>query len=160
MTPALFRLTIFNICGAAGLIAAWRLGYVQQVVEADAVHMAYIIAAVFAVGIVSNFWCTVKATAVRFKGMARRDVVGLQIRTEHLRDIFAALFILGIIGNAVGMIVAFGGGSGDAGEIAQRVLAGIGTSFGSTVAGLTLALWLMGANRILATEIDLMSEGI
>lgn len=132
MTPALFRLTIFNICGAAGLIAAWRLGYVQQVVNGDVSRISYIIAAVFAVALAATFWRPAK--------------------TAWLTDVTEWLVTLGLIGNVVGFIIALHGIDANASDmqaVALNLMHGMGVAFYSTATGAVLALWTSVNRRIL-----------
>lgn len=160
------RLFIFNTAGACFVAWAWVMGYVTRLLAADGVHMTLVIGAVFAYGLVAAFWFGRKVDARLRQGCwygGERTLAhaGLLRSTAHLHDLFAGLFILGIIGNALGFLSAFGGidtaslttpeGMRAAGA---QLLAGSGTAFGSTIVGLTLALWTMVNLRILATAID------
>lgn len=164
------KLLIFNFAGACFIAWAWFNGYIGQLTAADGSHMTLVIAAMFAVGLASTFWWARKVD----KRLAQRGWYGGQRRTAHaalardsahLYDIFAALFILGIIGNAIGFLSAFSGvdtaslttpeGMRAAGA---QLLSGSGTAFGSTIAALTLALWTSGNLRILATAIDRLAS--
>lgn len=147
------RLFIANVAGCCIVAYAWFLGYVERITQADGAHMTYIIAAVFAAGVLSTFW---QASRV-----GRVSADQSRIGSAHLYDLFAALFILGIIGNAIGFLNAFGGvniadlatpeGVRKAGA---QLLSGAGTAFGSTLVGLSLALWTSVNLRILATAQD------
>lgn len=147
------RLFITNFAGLCFIAWAWWCGYVARVVEADGAHMAYIIAAVFVAGVASTFW---QASRV---GKISADAS--RIGSAHLYDLFAALFILGIIGNAIGFLNAFGGVNIDdlgtpegVRKAGAQLLSGAGTAFGSTLVGLSLALWTSVNLRILATAQD------
>jgi hypothetical protein len=166
----LTKLYIINFAWAALVVWAWVMGYVQRVTEADAVHMAYVIAAVFAAGIVSTFWqarmVDRRLRQYCFVGNERQNAYTSIIRNSaHLYDIFAALFLLGIIGNCIGFLIAFGGV--DIGALSEpegirkagaQLLSGAGTAFGSTLVGLTLALWTSVNLRILATATDRLAS--
>ncbi|TPJ86975.1 MULTISPECIES: hypothetical protein [unclassified Mesorhizobium] len=160
------KLFIINFAWAALVAWAWFMGYVQRVTEADAVHMAYVIAAVFAAGLASTFWQARKVDERMrqrsWTGNEReRGYTSIVRESAHLYDVFVALFLLGIIGNAIGFLVAFGGV--DVGALSDpegirkagaQLLSGAGTAFGSTLVGLTLALWTSVNLRILATATD------
>jgi hypothetical protein len=147
------RLFIANIAGCCVVAYAWFLGFIGRITEADGAHMTVIIAAVFLAGVTSTF-----LQASRIGKITAEDS---RIRSAHLYDAFAALFILGIIGNAIGFLNAFGGvnvadlatpeGVRKAGA---QLLSGAGTAFGSTLVGLSLALWTSINLRILATAQD------
>lgn len=147
------RLFIANFAGACFIAWAWSLGYISRVVEADGAHMAYIIATVFAAGVISTF--------MQASRVGKISAEESRISSAHLYDLFAALFILGIIGNAIGFLNAFGGVNiADLGtpegvrKAGAQLLSGAGTAFGSTLVGLTLALWTSVNLRILATAQD------
>lgn len=149
----MIRLFIANIAGCCIVAYAWFLGYVERITEADGAHMTYIIAAVFACGVISTFM-----------QMSRLGKIPIEIsirNSAHLYDLFTALFILGIIGNAIGFLNAFGGVNiADLGtpegvrKAGAQLLSGAGTAFGSTLVGLSLALWTSVNLRILATAQD------
>ena len=149
----MIRLFIANFAGCCVVSYAWYLGFVGRIAAADGAHMTAVIAAVFFAGLVSTFW---QASRV-----GRDSVEICRIGSAHLYDLFAALFILGIIGNAIGFLNAFGGvnvadlatpeGVRKAGA---QLLSGAGTAFGSTLVGLSLALWTSVNLRILATAQD------
>lgn len=147
------RLFIANFAGCCIVAYAWYLGFVGRIVEADGAHMTVIISAVFLAGLAS--------TILQASRIGKITVEDSRIRSAHLYDVFAALFILGIIGNAIGFLNAFGGvnvsdlatpeGVRKAGA---QLLSGAGTAFGSTLVGLSLALWTSVNIRILATAQD------
>lgn len=159
------RLTIINTAWVCLVVLAWLNGYVQRIMEADGAHMTLIIAAVFVAGLASTYWWARKADkAARrnvYSGDRQGAILALPRNTAHLYDIFAALFILGIVGNAVGFLQAFGGVDPHSMSSAEgmqkagaQLLSGVGTAFGSTITGLTLALWFSMNLRVLATAID------
>ncbi|MBZ9921801.1 hypothetical protein LB579_29350, partial [Mesorhizobium sp. BR1-1-7] len=130
------------------------------------VHMAYVIAAVFAAGLASTFWQARKVDR-RFRQRGwhnderSRAYTSIVRESAHLYDVFVALFLLGIIGNCIGFLLAFGGvdigALGDPEGIRKagaQLLSGAGTAFGSTLVALALALWTSVNLRILATATD------
>ncbi|MBZ9973533.1 hypothetical protein LB517_28285 [Mesorhizobium sp. BR1-1-12] len=160
------KLFIINFAGACLVGWAWWLGYVHRLTDADGAHMAYIIATVFLTGVASTFMLA-RATDKRLRQCGwlndekRKAHDGLVRSSAHLYDLFSALFILGIIGNAIGFLNAFSGvnvadlatpeGVRAAGA---QLLSGAGTAFGSTLVGLSLALWTSVNLRVLATGQD------
>lgn len=155
---AISKLIIVNTCWCAFLVYAWFSHIMDKVMKADSAHMEIVIASVFMIGLLSTVWQVFSLG----KGGNQEEAV---TNSAHLYDIFAALFILGIIGNALGFLNAFGGvhvadmatadGIKKAGV---QLLSGVGTAFGSTLAGLTLALWTSCNLRILSTAIDRMER--
>ncbi len=170
----LYRLIIFNACGFAFIVWAWMHGLVDLVLEADPTKITHVIAALFVAGLASLGWRALKVNAAidggtpLYTGQLRkrsREAKQMVIRNEHLGDIPEYLVLLGLIGNAVGFLMAFGGvdmsslGSADGLMAAgTQILAGIGTAFGSTVAGCVLALWAMINYRMLVTATALYVE--
>jgi len=162
------RLFIANTAGACVVAwAAWQ-GHIARLPAADGAHMTLVIAAVFAYGLAATFWYGRGADEADYACLneTRQDYRAMLLRnTAHLHDLLAGLFILGIVGNAIGFLSAFGGidtsalttpeGMRAAGA---QLLAGSGTAFGSTIVGLSLAIWTMVNLRILATAIDRLSH--
>lgn len=161
------HLFIANFAGACFVAWAWVMGYVTRLLAADGAHMALVIGAVFAYGLAATFWYGRKVDYVGTGSRSARTLWQPRFitHTAHLHDLFTALLMLGVVGNAIGFLSAFGGidisslttpeGMRAAGA---QLLAGSGTAFGSTIVGLTLALWTMVNLRILATAIDRLSH--
>lgn len=168
----LYRLIVLNACGFAFIVWAWMQGMVDLVMDADPTKITHVIAALFLFGLVSLGWRALKVNAAIDFGPTlliknRRAARKMPAQNEHLGDIPEYLVLLGLIGNAVGFLMAFGGidmsalGSADGLMAAgTQILAGIGTAFGSTVAGCVLALWAMINYRILVTATTLYIEDI
>jgi hypothetical protein len=172
----LSRLFVFNFAGAALVTWAWMRGYVDMLTAADATHMTAVISGLFGVGLASVGWRAWALSRAASGGIpssiasafrARRDARKLAIRNEHIGDIVESLVILGLVGNAVGFLIGFRGV--DAGtfgsaeglrEGGAHLLAGVGTAFGSTIAGLSMALWTLWNNRMLATATALYAEDL
>lgn len=155
----LARLYIVNLSAFAFLAWAWVNGTVQQIMAADSSHMGLVIIAVFAAGLVSAFWQTYRAQKATTQQAARAT----RIRSEHINLLAAALFILGLIGNAKGLADAFAHINADALGTADgakafgvQVLTGISSTFGATIIGSTFALWTMMNAQILYTRLALL----
>lgn len=144
------RLFVLNFAGLCFLIWAWWQGFIHRIIEADGAGMTPVIATLFVAGVISTF-----------RQAHRCASPTAETDSAHLSDIYQALFLLAIIGNAIGILMAFGEvgissfdtveGTRKAGAL---MLAGAGSAFGSTVAGLSLALWMMANLRVLATMQD------
>lgn len=160
-----YRLFVLNIAGACFLIWAFWIGYAQRVTSADVAHMWAIIGALFLFGVLSTFRLALRLeNAKRAADMMTilkktKTAKSLVIKGEHLGTIVSALFILGIVGNAIGILSGFGGidlnalDSADGiRKLSVQVLSGATTTFGSTIVGATLALWTMCNAQMLWTE--------
>lgn len=174
----LFRLTIANLCGFALLTWAWTLGYVQQVFKGDISHISYVIAALFAVGLVSTFWRATKVSAALNETKAgvptvygRRKLQAaaskMHAKSAHVGDVAEWLVTLGLIGNVIGFVIALRGvnvgavGTAEgAQEVAAQLLMGMGVAFYSTLAGSVLALWTTINRRMLETATSLLVEDV
>jgi len=160
-----YRLFILNFAGVCFLIWCWWCGYIQQITLADEHHMWAYIGGLFLLGVASTFRLAIKLETARRSsdGMTIRkrsiSAKSLLIRGEHLGVIASVLFILGIIGNAIGIRAGFGHITADAlgsvdgvrGIFAQ-FLSGSVTTFGSTIIGGSLSIWTMCNAQMLWTE--------
>lgn len=175
----LLRFIIFNACGAALLVWAWRLGYAQQVFEGDVSHISYVITALFAVGLISTTFrvlavnSAVNATPTHGKlwspgYMKAQAAAGkLHIRNAHIADAIEWLTLLGLIGNVVGFLVAMHGADVSSLNSAEgtqafagQMLKGLGVAFYTTLLGVTFALWTSINYRMLDTATALHVEGL
>jgi len=175
----LLRFIIFNACGAALLVWAWRLGYVQQVFAGDVSHISYVITVLFAVGLISTTFrvlavnSAVNATPTHGKlwspgYMKAQDAAGKHaIRNAHVELIAEWLVTLGLIGNVVGFVLALRGidvssiGSADGARgVGAQLLAGMGVAFYSTLAGAVFALWTNINALMLRTATALHVEAV
>jgi len=139
MSKPFYRFCIFNLCGAALLIWAYLLGYVEQVFRGDVSHISYVISALFLL-------CVIRAVYAASK----------QHSVAYLEDVAVWCVTLGLIGNVVGFILALRGidvsslGSPEgAQKVAGNLLAGMSVAFYSTLVGAITALWLNMGKRII-----------
>lgn len=153
------RLYIVNFAAFAFMVWAWFNGSIERIAAADSSGMGAFITVLFAAGVVSVFW-QARATG---KAESLKQVRAVRIRSEHLGTLAAALFILGIVGNAQGLLHGFSGISLDALGTAEgaktfgtQVLAGISSTFGATIIGSLLALWTLMNTQILFTKLALL----
>jgi hypothetical protein len=108
------KLYIMNFAGACLIVWCWWLGYIARVIEGDIAHMAEIMAGLFLLGAVSTFRLAFKVEAIRdradmtAKGRLK-SIQALIIKSEHLVVFASVLFILSIIGNAIGIKSMFHG---------------------------------------------------
>jgi hypothetical protein len=156
------KLYITNFAGACYLTWCWWCGYLQQVTLADEHHMWAYIGALFLLGVISTFHLAFRLERARADATTK-SAKALLIRGEHLGVIASLLFILGIIGNAIGIRAGFGHITADALSSADGVrslfaqfLAGSVTTFGSTIVGGSLSAWTMVNAQMLWTETSLL----
>jgi hypothetical protein len=162
------KLYIMNFAGACLIVWCWWLGYIARVVEGDIAHMAEIMAGLFLLGTVSTFRLAFKVEAIRdradmtAKGRLK-SIQALIIKSEHLVVFASVLFILSIIGNAIGIKAMFHGidpqslASADGGQsLIAQVMNGAGMSFGSTIIGAGLYIWTIFNAMMLYTEMRLL----
>lgn len=121
------RLAIVIVAGSCGLVWAYWLGYLQQVLLGDVSRISLVICGVFALSV------------------ARLIITG---RSDHLHRIETIMVTLGLIGNVVGFIVGLheidvSSISDPAGAIklASQLIDGMGVAFYSTLTGAVAALW-------------------
>lgn len=152
------RLFIVNFAGACLAAWAWWNGSIQQFAKADSSHFGLFILALFIAITASAF---VRAREID-KAASQIDLKRARIRAEHIATAVAAMFMLGIIGNAKGLIAGFDGISAEAlmtaeggAKFAAQVLAGISTTFGATVIGTALALWTTANAQAINTRLSL-----
>jgi hypothetical protein len=115
--------------------------------------------AVFLYGIIACFisrWRIDRATSDNLESVL--------VRSEHLDQVTKALFIIAVIGTAVGIRIAFGSIGSDsmatpegARAASANLLSGAGIAYGSSLAGLTAALWTLINVQIVKTAAALAS---
>lgn len=146
MTSLAFRFSVFNIAAGAAVIWAAQLGYIERVFTGDVSGISYAIAALFAVGLV--------ATARHVWMFPSTD----SIKQRFVADVADWLVLMGLVGNVIGLLHAFGGAelaslSTTEGiqSFAAQMLAGLGVAFYSTLVGTVLCLWTQVNFRMLDT---------
>jgi len=136
-----YRLVIFNVLGGCVLIMAYGMGIIDTLLSHDALGVVYGIGGLLSLGVigslmrgwkVSQMLNTIKANT---KYVNPTDVRKMPHKNEYIRDMAGWSVLLGLLGNVLGLIVALSGGE-------EALLAGVGTAFGSTAAGILVALWL------------------
>lgn len=163
-----YRLFIMNFAGACLVVWAYWVGYIARVTEGDTAHMAEIMAGLFLLGVASTFRTAFKVEAIRDKADLTangrlKGIRALIIRARHIVVFTGILFILSIIGNAIGIKAMFHGidpsslSSPDGGQgLVAQVMAGAGMSFGSTIIGASLYIWTTFNAMMLYTEMKLL----
>lgn len=162
------KLYILNFAGACFLVWAYWLGYIARVTEGDIAHMAEIMAGLFLLGLVSTFRMAFKVEAIRDKPNMTangrlKSIRALIVRGEHLLVFSGSLFILSIIGNAIGIKAGFHGidvqslaSSEGVLRLGAQVLSGASMTFGSTIIGASLSIWTTFNAMMLYTEMRLL----
>lgn len=122
---SLLKFFTINLAGAAFIAAIWVVGWLPTLLGADRTGLVSVI---FGLGIIA---------------------LGLILfgRTEGARWLGDSLVILGLIGTAIGIFIAFGdleiGGGFESRTIAANtVINGLWTAVTTTIAGLTSSLWV------------------
>lgn len=163
-----YKLFVANFAGACLLIWCYWLGYIARVTEGDIAHMAEIMAGLFLLGLVSTFRIAFKVEAIRdradFTANGRlKSIRAMIIRAEHLIVFSGSLFILSIIGNAIGIKAGFHGIDAQSlatadgvQKLGAQVLSGASMTFGSTIIGASLSLWTTFNAMMLHTEMRLL----
>ena len=176
----LYRFLIVNIVGAALLGLAGAQGWITRFVEADHTGLVFVIFGVFAVGLALCGYRLFKTSAALNRleeggeadlpsAWTRGAAVRPEFRAEALkarlfsriavvRQIAAALVVLGLIGTVAGFIIALSGVSAeDAGTLAavqpmiSTLISGMSVALYTTLEGAILGLWLTVNYRMLAT---------
>ncbi len=176
----LYRFLIVNIVGAALLGLAGAQGWIARIAEADPTGLVFVIFGVFAVGLALCGYRLFKTSAalnrleeggtvdlpddwtarapVRPELMAEALKARLFSRIAVVRQIAAALVVLGLIGTVAGFIIALSGVSAeDAGTLAavqpmiSTLISGMSVALYTTLEGAVLGLWLTVNYRMLAT---------
>ena len=176
----LYRFLIVNIVGAALLGLAGAQGWIARIAEADPTGLVFVIFGVFAVGLALCGYRLFKTSSalnrleeggrvdlpdewtarapVRPEFMAEALKARLFSRIAVVRQIAAALVVLGLIGTVAGFIIALSGVSAeDAGTLAavqpmiSTLISGMSVALYTTLEGAVLGLWLTVNYRMLAT---------
>ena len=175
----LYRFLIVNIVGAALLGLAGAQGWIARIAEADPTGLVFVIFGVFAVGLALCGYRLFKTSAalnrleegetvdlpadwtspsVCPELMAEALKARLFSRIAVVRQIAAALVVLGLIGTVAGFIIALSGVSAEeAGTLAavqpmiSTLISGMSVALYTTLEGAILGLWLTVNYRMLAT---------
>lgn len=146
----LTKLYIINFAGAS--IAAWA--YANGSLQNFSAHaIVFVLMSVFVYGVIASF-----LAASRLANATSETIDTVLIRSEHLDLVVKALFILAVIGTGYGISSAFGSVTADSMATPESsraaggaMLSGAGIAYGSSVVGLSLALWSMINVRIVRT---------
>ena len=135
-----YRLIIFNALAFCALAVAYWMGIIDTILAHDALGVVYGIAAILGLGVVGSFIRGFKISRIMNalksnKHVPPSDVRKIPHKNEYIRDMAGWSVLLGLLGNVLGLILALAGGQ-------DVLLAGVGTAFGSTAAGILVAIWL------------------
>ena len=175
----LYRFLIVNIVGAALLGLAGAQGWITRLAEADPTGLVFVIFGVFVVGLALCGYRLFETSAAlsrleeggdaglppawsrapaRPELMAEALKARLFSRIAVVRQIAAALVVLGLIGTVAGFIIALSGVSAEeAGTLAavqpmiSTLISGMSVALYTTLEGAVLGLWLTVNYRMLAT---------
>jgi hypothetical protein len=139
-----YRLVIFNALAFVGVYVAYYYGLVTKVINQDISHMTEIVLGLTVFGVVValgrawdvsqsiNQW---NSGTIRAFDAYRVASKKLPVKNKILINLAEAMVILGLVGNAVGFMVAL--------QSKETLISGALTGFGSTVFGLLAALWML-----------------
>lgn len=166
----MFRLIVMNVCAVAALAWAYAAGFLQYI-NYDASRISYFIVVVFVVAMASIFHRAMKVTralnTIKAAGVpVRINAEKFIAKGKHIDWLATACVSLGFFGTIVGIVAIFfsnGGISSDGSvgsitAIIEKMLAGLGTAFITTGAGLVTSTWIEFNALILATATVCMIE--
>lgn len=160
----IYRLIVLNASGAAFVGWACAEGYISILFAGEKTGIGYGIVALFLVGLVGlaqRAWKASRAlNKLKFKQFGYSDdLIKFRIKNAYLGDVAVWLVTLGIIGTAVGLIIAISGlalsGSNPT-ESINHVVSGMKTALLNSVMGMSLGLWSEVNFRILSTATELL----
>lgn len=176
----IYRLAIFNLCGAAIAFWGYERGLIAPLFDQDATRLTYIIVALFLLGMVSVFQRGMKLSRHlnrlkaadrlpdRMKFNKLRDgfnATKFGAKTAHIDDMGKWLVLLGLLGTVLGFrwslsgvdVNSFSSASGTQDSLVV-MLGGVFIAQGTTIVSIVTALWLDVNRRMLATAITLAGE--
>lgn len=150
----LTKLNIFNFTAFCGLIAATWAGLVLPTFAADVSYVSYAIVAFFVYGLLQIYYFAI--------GFVKDNVLE---RFNHVSDISDYLVMLGLLGTAIGILIALGGvafGTDISGMKAttEQLLAGTKIAFHSTIVGGFAWLWHHINCRMVYTYLRIKNESV
>lgn len=146
----IYRSAIIDLCGAAGLVWAWQLGFIDMVLEGD---RSYICLLTFAVFLFAKA-CAWRETFKVSRGLNRLKLTNVHApmnsdkamaKIDYLFDFPAMLQTLGLLGTVVGLLIGLHdikGMSGDTEATIWQLMGGLSTAFFTTAVGIILAEWV------------------
>lgn len=165
----IYRLLIINLIGFIGLgWAAWQ-GWVTYVITGDSSHLVFVMAAMFAVFLVSLFNRARKVSKALNLHRAGKSggINGTKFleKNAHLDDFPTWITLIGLLGNVIGVAMALNAihpsdlaNAASTQEAMGRLMGGMHVAFTCTIAGCVLALWAEINRRVLKTATVLMVE--
>jgi len=159
----IYRLLITNTL--ACLLVGWGFatGYIERLLNGDAIELPVAMLVLFVVGLVSTF---IRASKVSsglntLKDNGTLDATKIAIKNAHIGDIGIWLVTLGLIGNIVGFTMAvskidLSGGADQAMHAIGDMLTGMKFAFNNSLIGTALGLWTLVNARMLSTATALL----
>lgn len=177
-----YRWMAFNLVGLAILLVFFVQGLVAPVFLSDSSHITYVIAALFAYGMVLcgyRVWKTAREiNAVKSGGKGKlRDFVELSARTDResvkeafeiklfariafVKYIASSLVTLGLLGTVIGFIIVLTqvpanavGDTSQVGKLVAILTNGMGVALYTTLVGAVTNLWLNANYTMLRTGV-------
>lgn len=150
------KMVISNFVGFALVAYLYLTGVLVPAFTSDESHMALIIAGTLLLGILANFWFAYKLTYNK----ARIHPEVFRIKFEFVQDIGNYLVTLGLIGTAIGLLIAVRGidwASLASAEGISSLGAGMTTLTYNTILGGAAWIWHSINTRAINTRIELMN---
>lgn len=151
----ILQLTIVNLVGAAGIVAAWP--YVLMVFKADTSHISLAIVALWVFGIASCYirgWkvsrmlnASKSASGMTFRRLTLRSRK-LSAKNQHLSAIASWLAMMGMFGTVVGLISMAMSLKGNLGGVENlsaaisQAFEGYGVALATTAVGIVAGGWI------------------
>jgi hypothetical protein len=157
----IMRLTIFNVCCAALVVYAYKLGYVATIFQ-DAHYIPHAMTCLFLLGLISTFirgWKVsrlingYKATMhPAFQGYRVGVAEKALIKQSHIYAISDWLVYAALIGTAIGILVMVPDGA-TAEQMHAATSGGLRIALPATIMGFILALWTSVNFQMLDTAV-------
>ena len=155
---------VLNVILFVALVAAWDLGFVGAVVEADQSRITFLMVAVFVMTWTWQALFTVSAS-MNFRDPPLSGDGTVRQFPRHPFRTFAfvsqMLVVLGLIGTFVGFAIAVKGIDSDsvgdvekAGDMVVILASGLGIAIYTTITGAVLGLWLDVNRRLVLHRIE------
>lgn len=157
----MYRMIVFNLVCSAGVVFLYLNGWLLPAFLLDASYISYGIVVLLAYSIFANFVRAFKLSSI--KAISSTD--SWYARFDHIEDVGAYLVTLGLIGTAIGILIAISGVdftqiSTVAGVEAMSgtLISGMKTAIYTTIVGSFAWIWHNVMFRMNNTALRLISE--
>lgn len=142
-----YCVVIFNACVSAGVVYAYKLGYLKLIFVSDKTGLCYAIAALFLAGLAWTMWCAFAISksindhrSSPYCGNRKSVAVDrLDTLQDVVFDVGEWLALMGLIGTAIGLYTAFTGGA-ETEQLRVGIVAAALIAFPASILGLSCML--------------------